>query len=236
MKRHVEVFQRDAETHAGYLYTTNLRLSSRMATGRSTELVLATGELAGKRVLDMGCGDGFYTLRYWDRARPSELVAVDGAHGAVRLALERSEGRAIRCSVADVHQLPFRDRRFDVVLLQSVLHHDDSPERTVREAFRLAPRLVIHEPNGYNLGLKIIERTSRYHIEHAERSYTSRRIARWVAAAGGRVVSERMAGFVAMFSPDWLAKVMKSVEPLVESTPVVRRLACAVCVLVAQRE
>ena len=109
----------------------------------------------------------------------------------------------MRFLAADGHRLPFRDDAFDVVLLQSILHHADAPEQMVREALRVAPRVVVHEPNGNNLGLKVIERVSKYHLEHGERSYTPRRVGRWVSDAGGAVVSCRFAGFVPMFCPDF---------------------------------
>jgi hypothetical protein len=122
-----------------------------------------------------------------------------------------------------------------VALVQSVLHHDDTPVDLIREAFRLAPQIVIHEPNGNNLGLKIIEKASRYHREHHEKSYTSRQLRRWIEEAGGQVVYWQFAGFVPMFCPDPLARLMKAVEPLVERTPGLKALACSVSVVVAKR-
>jgi 2-polyprenyl-3-methyl-5-hydroxy-6-metoxy-1,4-benzoquinol methylase len=63
----VEVFNRDASANASYGYTTGLRLSSRMATQRSIEATTHTAEFTGRSVLDLGCGDGFYTarMRHW---------------------------------------------------------------------------------------------------------------------------------------------------------------------------
>ena len=45
----------------------------------------------------------------------------------------------------------------------------------------------------------------------------------------------RFAGFVPMFSPDWVARAMKAFEPIVERVPGVNALACAVYVIVAAR-
>lgn len=39
-----------------------------------------------------------------------------------------------------------------------------------------------------------------------------------------------------MFSPDWLARVMKALEPVVERLPLVNALGCAVVVLAAKRK
>ncbi len=234
-RENVEVFNRDAAANAGYGYTTGERLSSRMATQRSTDVVTQTEEFAGRLVLDLGCGDGFYTARIWDIGRPRGLVALDAAVAAVRVAASKLGERPVRFLAADGHRLPFRDDTFDVVLLQSILHHDDTPEDMVKEALRVAPRMVVHEPNGNNLGLKVIERVSKYHIEHGEKSYTPRRVGKWVRAAGGAVVSCRFAGFVPMFCPDVLARLTKFLEPLVERLPLVNALGCAVYVIVVER-
>ncbi|MDQ3699161.1 MAG: class I SAM-dependent methyltransferase [Gemmatimonadota bacterium] len=231
----VDVFNRDVEANAGYLYTTNSRLSSRLATDRSTDAILEVAAFRDRSVLDLGCGDGFYTLRFFDRGKPRALVGADAATQAVMTASSRANGRPVRFVVADAHRMPFPDDSFDVVLVQSILHHDDDPAAMIREAFRLAPTIVVHEPNGNNPGLKIIEKVSSYHREHNEKSYSSRQLARWIRNAGGLVSRRRYAGFVPMFSPDPVAKTMKVLEPIVERLPFVNALGCAVCILVATR-
>jgi SAM-dependent methyltransferase len=231
----IDVFDRDARENQGYLYTATTRLSSRLATGRSADVILEMGRFAGRSVLDMGCGDGYYTLRFWDRGGPRALVGVDGSREAVAVAEANKGGRPIRFLVGDAYRLPFPDDSFDLALVQSILHHADRPRAMIREAFRLAPEVLIHEPNGNNFGLKIIEKASRYHREHREKSYGSRRLRRWVREAGGRVVRQRFAGFVPMFCPDRLARLMKGAEPLLERLPLLSALGCAVYVLVARR-
>ena len=235
-KTNVEAFEKDASTRGGYVYTSTTRLSCRLATGRSLEVILAAGQLAGHSVMDMGCGDGYYTILLWDQGRPRALTGVDAAAAAIRVAREQKQERSIRFDVADVHALPFPNNSFDLALVQSILHHDDAPADIIREAFRVAPVILIHEPNGNNFGLKIIEKTSRYHREHGEKSYTPRLIRRWIKQAGGEVQWQRYAGFVPMFCPDWLARAMKAVEPLLESLPGIRALGCAVFVVVARRK
>ena len=67
-KLDVSVFDRDALRHGGYLYTTNPPLSSQLATQRTTDIVQL--QLAGRSVLDIGCGDGFYIIRFFDPCDP----------------------------------------------------------------------------------------------------------------------------------------------------------------------
>ncbi len=234
-RRNIDVFDRDALANEGYLYTNSGLLSCHLATQRSTDAILATGCFRGRSVLDIGCGDGFYTLRWWDLGHPKALVGIDPAAEAINIAKKHKEFRPIEFMIGDAHGLPFANDSFDLALLQSVLHHDDDPRDIIREAFRIAATILIHEPNGNNPGLKLIEKASRYHREHNEKSYTSRQLGEWIENCGGRVEYQRFAGFVPMFSPPWLARIMKALEPAIESIPFVNRWGCAVSVTLASR-
>lgn len=234
--KNIDVFNKDAELNEGYLYTHTDRLSCKMATQRTMDIILETGELRGRRVLDLACGDAFYTIRFAEKGCPAQLVATDAALTAVRLGANEKGSRSIRFLSADSHRLPFAKDSFDVVLVQSVLHHDDQPLKIIEEAFRIAPRIIVHEPNGNNPALKLIEKVSKYHIEHNERSYSTWRMRRWIRRAGGRVVYEKMAGMVPMFCPDGIAKFLKTVEPGMEAIPGLRLFSCAVYVMVAARK
>jgi len=229
----VSVFDRDALRHGGYLYTTNAPLSSQLATQRTTDIVQL--QLAGRSVLDIGCGDGFYIIRFYDCGSLRKITGIDASQEAVRVASINRQSRPIQFVAGDARRLPFHDNSFDLALIQSILHHSDRPLDIVREAFRVAPEIVIHEPNGNNLGLKVIEKLSRYHREHQEKSYTSYQMKNWIRNVGGKVTYERFAGFVPMFCPDGVAHGMKAIEPVVERIPLLNFLACAVVVLVAKR-
>jgi len=143
--------------------------------------------------------------------------------------------RPIVFDVADAHRLPFPDNSFDIAMIQGVLHHDDDAGDIIREAFRVAPEILVLEPNGNNPGLKIIEKVSRYHREHHEKSYRPRLLRRWVEACGAKVIEERFAGLVPIFCPDWVARGAKAAESFAERLPVIRAYGCAVYVFVARR-
>jgi SAM-dependent methyltransferase len=230
-----EAFNRDAASQGGYVYTTSNKLSSQLATQRSTRVIAEIGAFAGRFILDVGCGDGFYSARLFDIGHPRKLIGVDVAAKAIEVANANKQDRAMEFHVGDAHSLPYPDNSFDMVLVQSILHHDDNPLELIREAFRLAPEILIHEPNGNNPGLKIIEKLSRYHREHHEKSYSSRRLNYWIEEAGGYVLRSRFAGFVPMFCPDAVARAMKGLEPLVERLPLLKTFGCAVQVIVAAR-
>ncbi len=231
----VDAFDQDARANGGYGYTTNVRLSSELATRRWHEALLSLIDLRGLHVLDVGCGDGAATLSLYDKGRPASIHAIDPAASAIEVARGRTGDRRITWAVQDGYQVPYAADSFDVVHLGAMLHHVARPFDVIQEALRVGPRLLVLEPNGWNPVLKLLERFSRYHIEHGEKSYTSRRLRQWVQAANGRIVIGQLAGLVPMFCPDWLARSAKCLEPIIERTPVLNALGCAIYVFVAER-
>ncbi len=76
------------------------------------------GRLA--RVLDLGCGDGYFALRLLDAG--AEVVALDPAPEAVRRARDRAAGLDVRTIEADA-PLPLDDASFDVVWAGETIEH-----------------------------------------------------------------------------------------------------------------
>jgi ubiquinone/menaquinone biosynthesis C-methylase UbiE len=90
----------------------------------------------GASVLDVGCGEG-YVLEELAARGAGELCGVD----VVDIRQERS--RPFR--MFDGVELPFIDRRFDVVVLSFVLHHvpDERKRALLREALRVCRGTVV---------------------------------------------------------------------------------------------
>lgn len=229
------IFNRDVETQGGYVYALGSTLSSRLATERWLELMLGLKDLRGRAVLDIGCGDGTFTLRYWDKGHPRFMSALDPAVKAVASGAAKRKDRPILFVAADGNHLPYSDDTFDVAIIQGVLHHDTNPAATIAEAFRVAREILVLEPNGYSPILKLLEKFSPYHRQHEERSYTARRLRHWIESGGGRVITGRFGITVPVFCPDWLAKILKRVEGPIERFAPLNRVFCAVYVLHARR-
>jgi len=73
--------------------------------------------LAGKRLLEIGCGDGRLTASLAERAR--SVVALDPdrrAVGEARLTLPRRLRKRVRFEVGRAESLPYADGAFDAVL------------------------------------------------------------------------------------------------------------------------
>jgi hypothetical protein len=112
--------------------------------------------------------------------------------------------------------------------VRGLLHHLDDARRALERIGALAHEVFLIEPNGYNPTLKLIERFSRYHREHGEKSYAPALLRRWIRELGGTIEREQYAGLVPFFCPDWMATGLKAIERAVEATPAARQLSCAV--------
>lgn len=93
-------------------------------------------EVAGRRVLDAGCGPGVYSE--WLLDRGAEVVAIDASPRMVALAKERTAGRAV-VRVADLDApLDFLEAgSFDVVLSALVLEYVRDWRATLSEFRRV---------------------------------------------------------------------------------------------------
>jgi ubiquinone/menaquinone biosynthesis C-methylase UbiE len=231
----VDAFNRDVAANEGYLYTRNARLSSALANRRLTRAILGSADFEGKRVLDVGCGDGTYTMELFERAKPARVHGVDHAEQAVKSAQSRATSPAVTFEVCSAESLTMADGSFDVAHLRGVLHHLDRPFVALREAMRVARTVVVMEPNGYNPVLKVLERVSPYHIEHQERSFFPTMFHRWARELGGTVRSTQYIGLVPFFCPDPMARVLSAIEPAAERIPGVRSLCCGSHVFVIER-
>jgi SAM-dependent methyltransferase len=78
------------------------------------ELVGATA-VAGRRVLDVGCGRGGTVALLATELDAAEAVGVDLSPEAVEFCRRTHRHEAARFEVGDAEQLPFEDARFDVV-------------------------------------------------------------------------------------------------------------------------
>jgi len=99
--------------------------------------------LEGKRVCDLGCGNGRWSFFLKDLCR--ELVLVDFSE-AIFVARENLR-KAPSCLffMADLRRLPFREGFADFLLCLGVLHHLPTPAlEEVRRLKGFSPRLLIY--------------------------------------------------------------------------------------------
>lgn len=107
----------------------NMRRAHALALG------LAPWLSPGERVLDIGAGHGFVAQAMAERG--CAVTALD-----VR---NTSFVPGLRVQIYDGRTIPFGAGTFDTALLITVLHHIPDPDATLREAARVARKIIILE-------------------------------------------------------------------------------------------
>jgi SAM-dependent methyltransferase len=98
-------------------------------------LLELAGEVAGLRVLDAGCGPGYYAHELLERG--AEVVGFDASRTMVELARHRVGDRAAIHQLRLDEPLPFADGAFDLVLCALALHYVDDRAACLRELRRV---------------------------------------------------------------------------------------------------
>lgn len=239
IKQNVRRFDEDVRKQGAYAYTGD-RLSARLANSRISRSIAESFDFYGSSVLDLGCGDGAYTVEF-AALGVRQVVGLDPAAVAIDAARTRAQvlgiADTVRFEVGNIYNLDklLTSGQFDCIVIRGVLHHLPDPARALAGLSGFNGTVVVLEPNGNNPILKLLECFSRYHIEHEERSFRPGLICRWLNAAGLTVRSSRVLNLVPFFCPDPIAKALRGIEPVVERIPLLRDIACGQSIIVAIR-
>ena len=109
--------------------------------GRYDWIIKMAGNLKGKKVMDLGCGDG--ALIYWLARKGANVVGVDNEELGLKFAESNLVGQKNRYNLkyelvlASAYDLPFEDGSFDVVVNCEVIEHLAEPERMLSEVKRV---------------------------------------------------------------------------------------------------
>ena len=89
------------------------------------------GPIGGFRVLDLGCGGGFYADAF--RRRGADVIAVDNDPRELSLAAQVVP----QALLADAADLPLADESVDAVFCSNLLEHTPNPDRVLDEIERV---------------------------------------------------------------------------------------------------
>lgn len=116
-------------------------------------LVMRLGQINGKYICDMGCGQGTLTREL--AIRGARVSAIDISAEAVRIARERNKeflNEQVDVSQMSVCNLLYDDESFDLVTGTFILHHVDVAKAASEISRVLKPggKAIFSEPLGHN--------------------------------------------------------------------------------------
>lgn len=92
----------------------------------------------GTKVLDIGCGTGYFTGAFGSIVGPEGLaVGIDASHSMLRRAAANNFGPAVAYLRGDAEELPFDDNMFDAVSCLAALYLFNDPYRAIDEIARV---------------------------------------------------------------------------------------------------
>jgi len=116
-------------------------------------LLVALGQIKGKDICDLGCGEGVLTREL--AIRGARVSAVDISAEAVRMTWERNKEfitEQVDVRQMDVRNLLYDDESFDIVTGTSILHHVDIAKAASEISRVLKPggKAIFSEPLAHN--------------------------------------------------------------------------------------
>ena len=99
----------------------------------------ALAPASGERIVDVGCGPGFYVAELLGQIGPEgSVVGIDGSAASLAVAARRCEGRTnMAFHEADATALPLGDGEFDAALSVQVLEYVPDVPAALREVHRV---------------------------------------------------------------------------------------------------
>jgi ubiquinone/menaquinone biosynthesis C-methylase UbiE len=104
------------------------------------------------RVLEVGCGTGFWLLNLWQAGYAEDLHATDISAGMLEVCARQARrlGCRVEARPSDAERLPYGDGSFDLVTGHAFLHHVPEPREALAEILRVlrpgGAMLVAGEP------------------------------------------------------------------------------------------
>jgi len=200
----------------------------RLIDHREKEAVLgALGPVEDKRILEIACGTGRFTVMLAERG--ADIVGLDISGPMLQQGREKARAAGVDDHLqffrGDAGRLPFPDDHFDAVLAMRFFHLADTPEEYLREIRRVAKDVVFFDTFNRFSARSIYN----WALPMGSRLYSRWEVDRLVSAADLTLV-ESAHDFVVPYGfyraiPDGLAAAFRSVDRAIGAIPGGDRLA-----------
>lgn len=136
----VNQFLAEDETSAKYFNKTTKGITHKFINNLLSEIKSLQPEI----ILDVGCGTGYITNLISETLK-SNVIGCDMDYKRLSFAKKTYNQEVI---IADITQLPFKDKSIDVVTASEIIEHIDCVDPAITEIKRIAKRsIIITVPN-----------------------------------------------------------------------------------------
>jgi ubiquinone/menaquinone biosynthesis C-methylase UbiE len=146
-----------------------------------TYAVRSLGDIKGKRVLDLGCGTGWFSVILAKRGALVEGIEISSV--AVEIAKKRAEVNNVYDTVnfkeMSFYDLNFPDNYFDLIIGLSVLHHSRDKDRLCHSLHRVLKsngRIVFNEPFGNMMFLERLRLIVPVEVDEEDKTHWSEQV------------------------------------------------------------
>jgi 2-polyprenyl-6-hydroxyphenyl methylase/3-demethylubiquinone-9 3-methyltransferase len=194
--------------------------------GRARKIISLFPELKGKRILEVGCGGGYYSLAASEKG-VREITLVDISHVRVKGAkLNLLENANFFCNgiATDATNLPFKNGYFDFILLIDLVEHikeDEAFLNEIRRVLQSGGLLVIATQNCASFNYFLEAPIQRYVLKNRNwmgwdtthiRFYSPQQLHQLLKNCGLRVISTAGTYFIPYLFALWFRGINKKIS------------------------
>lgn len=104
---------------------------------RARRIIEELNPKTGERIVDLGCGTGYYLFLLSNLGVKLNLTGFDYDGKAINEAQGLMYGNDIKFVKGDLHKMPFKDKSFDKIVMSEVLEHVENDEKVLQEVYRI---------------------------------------------------------------------------------------------------
>lgn len=104
---------------------------------RARKIIEGLDLKSGNRVLEVGCGNGYYLSLLNRLSLKLDLTGIDVDDLALKDAAKFINDKKIKLLLADASKIPFPDNSFDKIVMSEVIEHVANEKGVLREVYRV---------------------------------------------------------------------------------------------------